>query len=425
MQSTTPKVSLCSIPYNDGIYNRNKWKKIIHSNFQEKEQRKNKDDDKDAILQQCVGPRLNFLDVGTQLPSFAPQDNSEGLVAFDINDYEFPVVTAHMTDGEAGQLSKDANVASVEMDGLMYAQSSVMNPEITDYTSNSSTLVDAQAPSAQAVIPWGVDRVKAPQCWEASKGDGITVAVLDTGIFPHRDLSGNLMGGISFVPGENWVDSQGHGTHVAGTIAAKSSGSIVGVAPSVNIFAIKVLSNSGSGQWSWLQNGLYWMRRYYGCTFDVANLSLGGASAPSTLRNFCAYAAQRTLLVCAAGNNGGSVIHPARYPECIAVSAIAGNNTIAGFSSRGPEVELTAPGVNVYSTLPGNLYGFKSGTSMAAPHVSGAAALCRGTHRGLDMDAIRSILKKHADNLGNPGKDDLYGYGLVDCRGSVYDKTCG
>ena len=392
--------------------------------FKKKDQRKDKDTDKDMILQQCVGPKLEFLDVGSQLPSFAPQDDSEGNLAFDINDYEFPVVTTHLTDGEAGQVAKDPNIVSVEEDGLVYAQSFEMPLEMAG-TFPIPSAPTSQGPSSQAVIPWGVGRVKAPQSWEATKADGISVAVFDTGIYPHRDLTGNLIGGISFVPGQSWIDGQGHGTHVAGTIAAKSSGSIVGVAPSVNVFAIKVLPNSGPGQWSWLQNGLYWMRRYHGCTFDVANLSLGGTSAPSTLRNFCTYASQRTLLVCAAGNHGGAVIHPARYPECLAVSATDSTNNIAFFSCRGPEIELAAPGVNIYSTLPGNRYGNLQGTSMAAPHVSGAAALCRGTHRGLDMNQIRAILRRHADNLGNPGRDDLYGYGLVDCRGSSFDKTCG
>ncbi|WP_269848947.1 S8 family peptidase [Methanosarcina horonobensis] len=286
--------------------------------------------------------------------------------------------------------------------------------------------------SAQAdSIPWGVSNIKAPMCWEATMGKGIHVAVLDTGIWPHEDLKGNLLGGISFVPGESWVDENGHGTHVAGTIAAKLNGSgVVGVAPSAYLYGIKVLGNDGSGNWSWLMSGLYWMRKYHGCTFDIANLSLGGSGAPSALETYINYASEQTLLVTAAGNYPADapdkpVMYPAKYERCLAVSAIQSDNTIAKFSGRGPEVELCAPGVNIVSTLPGNNYGSLSGTSMAAPHVAGAAALCRGTHRSLKMDKIREILVNTANNLGVPGKDDEYGYGKVDCNGATFHKSCG
>jgi subtilisin family serine protease len=103
-----------------------------------------------------------------------------------------------------------------------------------------------------------------------------------------------------------------------------------------------------------------------------------------------------------------------------AVSAIDSSNIIAAFSSRGPEVALCAPGVNVYSTLPGNTYGYLSGTSMATPHVTGAAALCRGTHRYSPMGEVRSILIETATELSIPGKNDLYGYGRVNCVGATF-----
>ena len=398
--------------------------------FKKKDRREDKKTDKTAILQQNVGPQLNFVDVGACAAGFALPDDPDELVALDINDFENPMVFTTLTDGEAGVLSKDPNVQDVEPDGKVYAL------DISPYEMPSSgglfgeldeSSTAAEGPSAKAdVVPWGVSRVKAPMCWEATKAKGIYVAVLDTGIWPHNDLRGNLLGGISFVPGESWVDGNGHGTHVAGTIAAATNGfGVVGVAPSAYLYAIKVLSNGGSGYWSWLMSGLYWMKKYYGCTFDVANMSLGGASAPSALESYVNYAAQNTLLVAAAGNNGDGVGYPAKYNKCMAVSAIKSDNTIPSWSSRGPEVDLCAPGVDILSTMPGNCYGTMSGTSMAAPHVSGAAALCRGTHRGLDMDHIRNILISTADDLGNPGKDDFYGYGRVDCNGATFWRTCG
>lgn len=401
--------------------------------FKSKDRRADKETDKNEILQQSVGERLEFIDVGKQAAGFAPPHDPDGLMALDINDYRLPMVFTALTDGEAGVLEKDPNVEAVEPDGKVYALDILpyeLSPEaglVGDMGGEGTKAVISEGPTAQAdAIPWGISRVKAPACWEATKAKGIYVAVLDTGIAPHVDLAGNLLGGISFVPGQSWQDGNGHGTHVAGTIAAKINGSgVVGVAPSASVYAIKVLSNSGSGQWSWLMSGLYWMRRYYGCTFDVANMSLGASSAPTALETYINYAAEKTLLVTAAGNSGGAVGYPARYNKCLAVSAIQSNNVIAPFSCRGPEVELCAPGVNILSTLPGNRYGYLSGTSMAAPHVAGAAALCRGTHRYLDMDHIRNILLKTADDLGNPGKDPNYGYGRVDCNGATYSRTCG
>ncbi len=400
-------------------------KKPYIISFKKKSERKDTEHDKTQILQDCVtSSHLEFVDVGMQELSFLPQDNPKGNLAFDINDYTNPMVSTYLTSDDVDKLNREPNIASVEEDGIVYHQSFNEMAAIENIGLEKAAL-SVQGPSAQAFIPWGINRVKAPQAWDATKGKGIYVAVLDTGIWPHNDLQGNLIGGISFVPGQNWTDGNGHGTHVAGTIGANSSGKIVGVAPSVHLYAIKVLNNSGWGQWSWLIAGLYWMRRYHGCTFDVANLSLGGPSAPSALQTYCTYAAEQTLLVAAAGNEGQPVGVPAKYPECIAVSAIDSNDSIAAFSNRGPEVELCAPGVGILSTLPGNSYGNLNGTSMAAPHVAGAAALCRATHRGSDMNQIRTLLKKHADDLGHPGKDDLFGYGRVDCNGSTYDRTCG
>lgn len=412
----------------EGLSGKNRY--II--TFRKKEMRKDKETDKTEILQQSVGPRLDFVDVGKQAAGFAPPDDPEGLVALEINDYELPMVFAALTDGEAGALSKDPNIAAVEPDGKIYALDFPyfeMSPEggVVEGMDLAPQSPVAGGPSAQAdYLSWGVGRVKAPACWDATKGKGIYVAVMDTGIWPHNDLKGNLIGGISFVPGESWVDGHGHGTHVAGTIAARMNGSgVVGVAPSAYLYGIKVLNNGGSGNWSWLMSGLYWMRKYHGCTFDVANLSLGASSAPASVEAYINYAAQKTLLVTAAGNSGGAVHYPAKYPKCLAVSAIDSSNTIPSWSCRGPEVELCAPGVNIVSTIPGNSYSYMSGTSMAAPHVAGAAALCRGTHRYLDMDHIRNILKGTADDLGNPGKDDKYGYGRVDCNQATFAKTCG
>ena len=393
--------------------------------LREKGKRTDSKRDKTEIVQESVGPTLTFNDIGSLPDNFIPPSSPDGLVASDINDQGLRSVFLCLTEKEAKALESDkGNVELVEEDGLMY---------ISEYAFSEGPSAAGTAPAdvtAQAdQIPWGIANVSAPHCWNATRGHGISVAVLDTGIWPHIDLRPNLLGGISFVPGQSWIDGQGHGTHVAGTIAAALNGfGVVGVAPSAGLFAMKVLGNNGSGNWSWLMQALYRLRRNYGCVFDVANMSLGG-SAPSVLEAYINYASVNCLLVAAAGNyppsvNPKPVMHPAKYPKVVAVSAIDNNNVIAPFSARGPEVEICAPGVKILSTIPGNNYAEFSGTSMASPHVAGCAALVRGTHRFSDMDQIRVILQQTALNLGPPGRDSEYGFGRVNCSG-VHRRNCG
>ncbi len=156
---------------------------------------------------------------------------------------------------------------------------------------------------------------------------------------------------------------------------------------------------------------------------DVLSMSMGGLTAPSALEAICEVAfARGLLLVAAAGNNGGAVIVPAKYDSVIAVSAIDRTNQLAWFSSRGPEVELCAPGVDILSTWPGGAYKHENGTSMACPHVSGAAALATSSHRYARNVTIRSLLAWTADDMGNPGRDELFGFGVVDAEQVAFER---
>ena len=276
-------------------------------------------------------------------------------------------------------------------------------------------------------IPVGVSQIKAPMAWDCSRGKGINVAVLDTGIdYNHPDLKPNFKGGVSFVPGQALMDGHGHGTHCSGTIAAAINGAgVVGVAPAAYLYGVKVLSNSGSGNWSWLIAGIDWCIQK---KMRVLSMSMGGNGAPAALEAMCNAAWNKgLLLVAAAGNSGQTpnpgVIEPARYQSVIAVSAIDSANVLAPFSSRGPEVELCAPGVNVLSTIPGGGFGTMSGTSMACPHVSGAAVLAWGGHRYVNNVTIRRLLAWTSDNLGVPGRDPFFGYGRVDADQAACELT--
>lgn len=283
----------------------------------------------------------------------------------------------------------------------------------------------APQPVAQ-VLPWGVDRVNADAVWATYTGDPVKVAVVDTGIDAnHADLIGNLKGGMSAVSyTTSYNDDNGHGSHVAGIIGATSNSiGVVGVAPQADLYAVKVLDRRGSGYVSDIIEGLQWAVAH---DMDVVNMSLGSSSYSASFDS----AVQQTVgagivVVAAAGNSGPSdntVSYPARFANVLAVSATDSNNTIASFSSRGPQVDLAAPGVGIYSTYKKSGYATLSGTSMAAPHVAGVAALVLTSPIGtddLDSDAawdpgeVERRLERTAQDLGTAGADNNYGSGLV------------
>jgi len=253
------------------------------------------------------------------------------------------------------------------------------------------------------VLPFGVNRVNA-ELSSLALIDGqdqrvdVDVAVLDTGIDKsHPDL--NVVGGVNFSTGRatNFNDGNGHGTHVSGTLGALDNAiGVVGVAPGARLWAVRVLDNNGSGFLSDVIAGIDWVTQRAD-VIDVANMSLGwteNPSSPSPVREAIqASVAKGIVYAVAAGNDSKDAQNfaPASYPEVITVSAVADSDGVAGgfggptsygaddtfatFSNFGSSVDLAAPGVDIFSTLPGGLYGKKSGTSMASPHVAGAAAL--------------------------------------------------
>jgi subtilisin len=319
----------------------------------------------------------------------------------DVNLYAAPIFGFRATKQEIERLRNDANIAAVEEDGLCQAQADGPNREVS--------------PMAET-IPAGVAQIGAPQAWDASRGRGIKVAIVDTGIdVLHPDLAANVKGAVSFVPGETPADVNGHGTHAAGIVAAAQNGAgIIGVAPAASLFNVKVVANSGAGQWSWLIAGIDWC---IANKMHIASIQLGGPSAPVALETICNAAFASGLLVIATAGVGGpamgTVAAPARYNNVIGVSAVDSADVITPFSSRGPEVELCAPGINVLSTKPGGGYQSWSGTAGACAHVSGAAAVAWGAHRFATNVHIWNLLAGTARPLGNPGWDPLYGYGRV------------
>lgn len=313
--------------------------------------------------------------------------------------------------------------------------------------------------SGDQTIPWGIDRVNADAAQHNGyDGDGADIAILDTGIdSTHEDLDANLGEGKAFVeceelgsrvgscgfgiqPNDNlclvlWDDDNDHGTHVSGIADALNNDShVVGAATAVTLHALKVLDPCGSGSFSDVAAGIEWVADQ---GYDVANMSLGSSEQSSAVSDAVEYAyGKGVLLVAAAGNDGACtdcVAYPAAEPEVIAVSATSSDDTLADFSSTGPEVELAAPGESILSTVPpesdsDGLDTF-SGTSMASSHVAGAggqlmalgfdnvADTSLGDSYPSDPGGARGRLQDTADDLGLTSNDQ--GEGILDVDGAI------
>ncbi|MFO7967297.1 MAG: S8 family serine peptidase [Archaeoglobaceae archaeon] len=333
--------------------------------------------------------------------------------------YQYTIVdaiAATVPEKAVDALKKNPNVEYVEMDKKVHALE-------------------------EDTLDWGVDRIDAEIVWGGSDeatdittdnaGTGVKVAILDTGIdYNHPDLDDNYAGGKDFVNNEDPMDDNGHGTHCAGIVAAEDNNmGVIGVAPNVSLYAGKVLDSDGSGYYSDIIAGIEWATSN---EMDVISMSLGGSSGDTALEDACNNAYNSgTLVVAAAGNDGNSagrgdnVGYPARYDSVIAVAATDSNDNRAKFSSTGSDVELAAPGVDILSTYWDDIYATASGTSMACPHVTGTAALVFASGvtdsdgDGNVNDEIRAILQSTAEDLGADGRDERFGYGLVDAEAAV------
>ena len=322
-----------------------------------------------------------------------------------------------------------------------------------DYAAHATDLITPTDPGW--INQWGPRQINAPAAWATlTNTTEIIIAIVDSGIkLDHPDLASQRWINTAEIPGNfidddgngkvddvngwhfyqycvatictpvenaNVQDDYGHGTHVAGIAAAALNNGvgIVGIAPHARIMPVKVIDQFGFANYSDIALGIIYAADNGA---RVINLSLGGKPDSELLREAVDYARSRgALVVAATGNDGGAVLYPAAYDPVLAVAATDANDQVAYFSNRGPQVDVAAPGVDIYSTWPWVTgYFTKSGTSMAAPHVSGVAALIWSRHPLSSSVSVEYMITEAAVDVAVPGWDELAGWGRVDADRAV------
>ncbi|MFC0189074.1 S8 family serine peptidase [Fictibacillus aquaticus] len=320
---------------------------------------------------------------------------------------------------------KEINVHLVmlEKDILSKAVSVYRGSGIVDFIEADAKIRLELPPVNVSVVPndpglqqqWGLQAIRAEEAWSISPQDSLStrIAILDTGIdTAHPDLAEKIIISRNFTNSPTVEDQFGHGTHVAGIAAAITNNNIGVAGVSFNnayIMNIKVLGDSGSGDWSWLADGILFAVNN---NANVINMSLGGTSQSDTVRRAIDYAVSNGVAVAAAAGNDSSNTpqYPAAYSGVISVAATNQSDQLAEFSNYGAAwVDVAAPGVEILSTTPGNSYGFLSGTSMATPFVSGLAALILTTYPDLSGTEAANVIRQSCDPISGTGELFLNG----------------
>lgn len=282
-------------------------------------------------------------------------------------------------------------------------------------------------------IPWSLADRLVPAQWANTKGEGVTVAILDTGLWRHSDLPDPVFA-VNFSSSRSVYDAVGHGTHVAGIVGARLNNTgVVGWAPGCQIGCVKVLGDDGSGGDSGIVRGIEYAVQ---AGADIINLSLGGGYSPAIERACNAAVAAGKFVIAAAGNDGfvpgqNTIGYPARLPTVLAIGSYRKDGKISEFSSRGPEVDMAFPGEDILSTWLNGTFREISGTSMATPAACGLTALMLAAYRKArdtgkpwvhpinNNDELLAHWKRNAVDAGTPGQDSSFGWGLPDVAGIV------
>jgi hypothetical protein len=267
---------------------------------------------------------------------------------------------------------------------------------------------------------WALPKIGVPSAWDNANGSGIVVAVLDTGVDgTHPDLATNMVAGWNFYDNNsNTADVYGHGTMVAGTVAAVANDGIgsAGVAWGAKIMPVRISAPDGTAYWSTVAQGIDWAADNGA---RVVNVSYNGVSGSATVQSAADYMRSKGGVVVVAAGNSGAFDGTAASDSLLSISATDANDALTSFSSYGAYVDLAAPGVNIYTTARGGGYANASGTSFSSPVVAGTVALMLAANGKLAPANVDSILKSTALDLGTAGYDQSYGYGRVNAAAAV------
>ncbi|WP_254862803.1 S8 family serine peptidase [Halovivax gelatinilyticus] len=365
--------------------------------------------------------RVSISDIESTVETVLPNDATIthrndvlGYVVAEVPESEYGV-----TVDLVSTLESRSEVKYAHENGTMYALESPLSPNFRSQNQPNDPGWDQQ---------YAPQMVNAPDAWNVTHGEDALISIVDTGTdYDHEDLHA----GFGSDPGHDFVGgtsdpapraaSESHGTHVAGCAAATTDNGVGVAGPSnAQLIAARVLGTDGSGSMYDIADGIQYSADRGA---DIINLSLGSPSPSPVTQEAMQYALnQGSLPIAAAGNSGGSVGYPAAYPEAVAVAAIDSNGDPASFTSRGPEIAVCAPGVDVLAPVPfGDSYDRFSGTSMASPVAAGVAALGASAHgltgNNKDPQQLRNLLRGTADSIGLPGS--IEGDGLVNAAAIV------
>ncbi|NIK67551.1 MULTISPECIES: S8 family peptidase [unclassified Paenibacillus] len=289
---------------------------------------------------------------------------------------------------------------------------------LTNETAGDSADIITPNDALYSQYQWNLPSIETEKGWGLSKGnDKVIVAILDTGVqADHPDLKGKLLNGTNIVDSNAAPnDDVGHGTHVAGIIGAtvNNGEGVAGISWYNKIMPVKVLDSSGAGSTYSVAQGIIWATDHGA---KVINMSLGNYAQAEFLHDAIKYAYDHDVVMVAASGNDNTDRpgYPAAYPEVFAVAATDAGKNKASFSNYGDYIDVAAPGDSIASTYPGSQYAALSGTSMASPHVAALAGLIRSINPDLNNEEVMDIMRKSAIDLGDKGKDNYYGYGLID-----------
>lgn len=291
------------------------------------------------------------------------------------------------------------------------------------FSINKCRLISIAESVNDEIIDYGVKMVGAPLEWGETMGEGIKVGIIDTGVdSDHPELVNRIKDGANFSGGsmDDFEDENGHGTHICGIVAAEKNGiGVIGVAPKADLYVAKAFGKNGKTTYGSIAKSIRWL---VDNDVDVINMSFSSDMASREYQTLISDVYNHGIsIICAAGNEGeqgeNTIGYPAKFEETIAVSAVDINRNIADFSSQGYAAEISAAGIDIYSTYLNGGYATLSGTSMATPIITGAVALLMGKGylrygRRLTPDEIRLLLNIYTENVSNNGRDKRYGYGI-------------